>query len=59
MGFAAEAPSAQVQIAGAVLAAPAELRDGATVLGFDAQGGRVKLREGKPETSSTPGISCR
>lgn len=50
IGFAAEVPSAQVQIAGAVLAAPAELRDGATVLGFDAQGGgRVKLREGKNE----------
>ena len=49
MGFAAEAPPAQVQVAGAVLAAPAELRDGATVLGFDAQGGRVKLREGHNE----------
>jgi hypothetical protein len=31
------------------LAAPAELRDGAAVLGFDAQGGRVWLREGKNE----------
>jgi len=49
MGFAADVPPAQVQIAGAVLAAPAELRDGATVLGFDGQGGRVKLREGKNE----------
>ena len=48
--FAAEVPSAEVQIAGAVLAAPAELRDGATVLGFDASGGgRAKLREGKNE----------
>src|SRR5204863_4934493 len=46
---AAEIPSAQVQIAGAVLAAPPELRDGAAVLGYDAQGGRVQLREGKNE----------
>ena len=46
---AAEVPSPQVQIAGAVLAAPAELRDGAAVLGFDAQGGRVTIREGKNE----------
>jgi hypothetical protein len=45
--FAADPPPAQVQIAGAVLAAPAELREGAAVLGFDAQGNRVKLREGK------------
>ena len=49
IAFAAEVPSAQIQIAGAVLAAPAELRDGAAVLGFDAQGARVKLREGKNE----------
>jgi len=46
---AADVPSAQVQIAGAVLAAPAELRDGAAVLGYDAQGGRVMIREGKNE----------
>ena len=44
---AAYIPSAQVQIAGAVLAAPADLREGAAVLGFDAQGGRVQIREGK------------
>ena len=31
---AADVPSAQVQIAGAVLAAPAELREGAAVLGL-------------------------
>jgi hypothetical protein len=50
-GFApaAEVPSAQVQIAGAVLAAPAELREGAAVLGYDAKGGRMKLREGRNE----------
>ena len=46
---AADVPSAQAQIAGAVLAAPAELRDGAAVLGFDAHGGRVQIREGKNE----------
>jgi len=46
---AAEVPSAQVQIAGAVLAAPAELREGAAVLGYDAKGAMVKIREGKGE----------
>jgi len=46
---AADAPSLQVQIAGAVLPAPAELRDGAAVLGLDAQGSRVVIREGKNE----------
>jgi hypothetical protein len=46
---AADVPSAQVQIAGAVLAAPAELRDGAAVLGFNAQGARVQIREGRNE----------
>jgi hypothetical protein len=49
IGFAAEVPPADVQIKGAILAAPPELRDGAAVLGFDAQGARVKLREGKNE----------
>jgi hypothetical protein len=43
---AADIPPAEVQIAGAVLAAPAEFQAGATVLGFDASGKRVKLREG-------------
>jgi hypothetical protein len=46
---AAEVPSPRVQIAGAVLAAPVELRDGATVLGFNVQGKRVQIREGKNE----------
>jgi hypothetical protein len=46
---AADIPPAEVQIAGAVLAAPAELRAGAAVLGYDAKGGRVLLREGKNE----------
>ena len=49
IGAAAEVPSAEVQIAGAVLAAPAELRDGAAVLGYDAQGGRVSIRAGTNE----------
>ena len=47
--MAGGSPSPEVQIAGAVLAAPAELRDGAAVLGFDAQGKRVQIREGKNE----------
>lgn len=46
---AADIPPANVQIAGAILAAPPELRDGAAVLGFDAQGKRVQIREGKNE----------
>jgi hypothetical protein len=46
---AADVPSTEVQIAGAVQAAPAELRDGAAVLGYDAQGQLVKIRAGKNE----------
>jgi hypothetical protein len=49
MAAAAEVPSKEVQIAGAVLAAPAELRDGAAVLGYDAEGKLVPVREGKNE----------
>ncbi|HEY3738978.1 MAG TPA: hypothetical protein VGL53_03995 [Bryobacteraceae bacterium] len=49
MTFAASVPPPDVQIAGAILAAPAELRDGAAVLGFNAEGGRVQIREGKNE----------
>jgi hypothetical protein len=48
-GWAADVPSPQVQIAGAVLAAPAELRAGAAVLGYDAQGKRVWLQKGSNE----------
>ena len=63
---AADVPPAQVQIAGAVLAAPEELREGAAVLGFDAQGQRVKIREGKNEmiclatdpTKTTFNVAC-
>jgi hypothetical protein len=46
---AADVPSVEVQIAAAVLAAPAELRGGAAVLGYNPQGGLVTLREGKNE----------
>ncbi len=46
---AADVPSAQVQIAGAVLAAPAELREGAAVIGWDSKGARTRIREGKNE----------
>ena len=46
---AAEAPAPDVQVAAAVLAAPADLRDGAAVLGYNPQGELVKLREGKNE----------
>jgi hypothetical protein len=46
---AAEIPPATVQISTAVLAAPAELREEASVLGYDPQGKLVRLREGKNE----------
>lgn len=46
---AADVPSQEAQIAGAVLAAPAELREGAAVLGLDAQGRQVQIREGRNE----------
>jgi len=46
---AAEAPAPAVQIAAAVQAAPAELRDKAAVLGYDAGGKLTKLREGGNE----------
>jgi hypothetical protein len=49
ISMAADAPPKEVQIAGAVLAAPAELRDGAAVIGFDAAGKRATIREGKNE----------
>ena len=46
---AVNVPSPDVQIAAAVLAAPAELREGAAVLGYNPQGQLVRLREGKNE----------
>lgn len=54
----AEIPPPDTQIAAAVLAAPADLREGATVLGYDSQGKLVRLREGKNELiciASDPG----
>jgi len=55
---AANIPSPDIQIAAAVLAAPAELREGAAVLGYNPQGELVRLREGKNELiclASDPG----
>ena len=46
---AAEIPPAEVQIAGAVLAAPAELREGAAVIGYNSEGKQVQIRPGKNE----------
>ena len=46
MGCQAQIPNADEQIAGAVLPAPEDLRDGATVLGYDADGDLVTVREG-------------
>jgi hypothetical protein len=47
--WAADVPPADVQISAAVLAAPADLRAGAAVLGYNPQGELVKLREGQNE----------
>jgi len=44
---AADIPPTDVQIAGAVLAAPAESRPGAAVIGRNAEGKQVTIREGK------------
>jgi hypothetical protein len=46
---AAEIPAPETQIAAAILAAPSELRAGAAVLGYNAKGELVTLREGKNE----------
>jgi hypothetical protein len=48
-GAAADVPPPEVQIAAAILAAPADLREGAAVLGYNRQGELVRLREGKNE----------
>lgn len=47
LSLASDVPSPAVQIASAVLAAPEELRDGAAVLGYNAQGALVTLRQGR------------
>jgi hypothetical protein len=49
MMAASNVPPPDTQIAAAVLAAPADLRDGAAVLGYDSHGKLVKLRDGKNE----------
>ena len=49
LAAAPDVPPPEVQIAGAVLAAPAELREGAAVIGYNAQGVQGKIREGKNE----------
>ncbi|MFZ0593952.1 MAG: hypothetical protein WAM39_26080 [Bryobacteraceae bacterium] len=46
---AADLPSPETQITAATLAAPSDLRDGAAVLGYNARGELVRLREGKNE----------
>jgi hypothetical protein len=46
---AADVPPPHVQIAAAIQAAPADLREGAAVLGYNQKGELVKLREGKNE----------
>ena len=45
----AEVPPAQEQIAATVLAAPAELRAGAAVLGYSPEGKLIELRKGTNE----------
>jgi hypothetical protein len=49
MAVAANVPPADVQIAGAVLAAPVELREGASVIGYNSEGRQVRIREGNNE----------
>lgn len=49
MAAVAAVPAPEVQISAAVQAAPADLREGAAVLGYNPQGELVKLREGKNE----------
>jgi len=66
IAVAADVPPQQAQIAGAILAAPAELREGAAVLGYNAEGVLTKLREGKNEliclasdpTKTTFNVAC-
>ena len=46
VGCEAQVPNPELQIAGAVQALPDELRDGASVLGYDTSGQLVSVREG-------------
>jgi hypothetical protein len=57
---AAEVSPPEVQIAAATLAAPADLRPGAAVLGYNTEGKLIRLREGKNElicVANDPGKS--
>jgi hypothetical protein len=45
-GCAQEIPDKELQMGAAVMAIPEELREGATILGFDASGKVVTLKEG-------------
>ena len=45
----AEVPPVEIQVAGAVAAAPEDRREGAAVLGYDQAGALVSLREGSNE----------
>ncbi|MEZ4416289.1 MAG: hypothetical protein R3E10_11140 [Gemmatimonadota bacterium] len=57
-GLAAQVPPAAQQITAALLAAPEEKRDAATVLGFDRSGALVTLRQGSGDLvclADTPG----
>lgn len=47
---AQEIPNKDAQIGAAVMAVPEEMRQGATVLGYDAKGNLVTLREGTNNT---------
>lgn len=47
--LSSEVPPPEVQIAGAVLAAPEEMRAGAAVLGYNSQAALVELRKGSNE----------
>ena len=46
VGCAQEIPDKEAQMGGAVMAIPEELREGATILGYDASGKVVTLRDG-------------
>jgi len=45
----ADAPGTEQQVAGALSAAPEDRRDGATVMGYSAEGELIQLREGTNE----------
>lgn len=44
-----EVPPAEIQIAGALAAAPGDRQEGARVLGYDSEGALIELREGSNE----------